>query len=84
MEAPGQLPSLPMPKYGPAQHVLSMLVLTFAKTHSYSEWHGRSFYRRPLLGFISGIREKEEEVRDIIRPNDEIHTTHLSRLTHKT
>ena len=43
-----------------ARHVLSMLVLTFfSKTHSYSAGRDHGFYRQPLLGFISGIREKE-------------------------
>ena len=48
-----------------AWHVLSMLVLTFAKTHSYIEGRGHGFYRRLLLGFISGIEKKSRnEVRD--------------------
>ena len=59
-----------------------LLMLTFAKTHSYREGCGCSFNRRlsECSACFDLFQEEEEnsrnEDRDIIRPNYEIHTTH--------
>ena len=50
----------------------------FCEDAFFNEGRGRGFYRRPLLGFISGKeKNSRNEVRDIIRPNYEFHTMHF-------
>ena len=60
-----------------------LFLLVFCENAFLREGRGRGSTRLPRLGFSSGIEKKSRnEVRDLIRPNYEIHTTHLSRLSH--